>query len=123
MNITANHSTPSIIFLISIIINGNNNNNNIFYMYTGNTLSCISPSWGILIYKNNNNKSYNNITSNLESSYIIWDIITFKTNTNNIDWLHPNCINNNCLMYLGGNKNNNYYSLTNNELNTINFFI
>ena len=34
--------------------------------------------------------------------------------------LHPNCINNNCLMYLGGNKNNNYYSLTNNELNTIN---
>ena len=34
--------------------------------------------------------------------------------------LHPNCINNNCLMYLGDNKNNNYYSLTNNELNTIN---
>ena len=23
-------------------------------------------------------------------------------------------------MYVGGNKNNNYYSLTNNELNTIN---
>ena len=46
INIIANNSTSSIKFLISIIINGNNNNNdnNIFYMYSGNTLSCISPS-------------------------------------------------------------------------------
>ena len=35
-------------------------------------------------------------------------------------WLHTNCIDNNCLMYVGGNKNNNCYSLTHNELNTIN---
>ena len=30
------------------------------------------------------------------------------------------CINDNCLMYLDDNENNNYYSLTNDELNTIN---
>ena len=44
-NIIANHSIK---FLISVIINrndnNNNNNNNIFYMYSGHTLSCISPS-------------------------------------------------------------------------------
>ena len=57
-NIIANHLIK---FLISVIINRNNNNNNnddnIFYMYSGNTLSCISPSSDILICNNNNNKS------------------------------------------------------------------
>ena len=65
INIIINHSTSSIKFLVSIIINCNNNNNT-FYIYSGNTLSCISPSLGILIYNNNNNKSYNNIATNLE---------------------------------------------------------
>ena len=35
-------------------------------------------------------------------------------------WRESNITITNCLMYLGGNKNNNYYSLTNNALNTIN---
>ena len=57
-NIIANHSIK---FIISVIINrndnNNNNNNNIFYMYSGNALSCISPSSDVLICNNNNNKS------------------------------------------------------------------
>ena len=63
-------------------------------MYSGNTLSCISTSWNILIYNNNiqyfnHDECHNNNTINLESCYTICDIVRHKINTNNINsWIN-----------------------------------
>ena len=100
----AQHSTSNITINVPIIIKRDTTSNKQFHIYSGNLLSCISPSNGIKLY----GSSIYGSTINLESKDIDWSASSCQIDTNSIDnnassqdiiWLHPNCNGKDCFMY------------------------
>ena len=122
VSLEARHATANITISTPIIVERAPDGFAEFAVFSGNTLSCVSPSTGIRL---RNASGGHGALINLEAATFRWDhagclIETDGGSGDDVIWLHPNCHAADCDMFIGGVDDVANFSVSPSELARIN---